>query len=177
RTGTVFGEDLPFVLGLPGPPLFPANSTVQDRQVADLFIQYLANFARTGNPNGPSTDSRPDHTSPQPYWDSYDTINQLYLELGGPGLVSSVRTHYRGHKLSAWLSLIPQLHGNAATMSDLPPRHHHFREEGPQYYDGSVRPQSVFKSAVRSTSTKAPVSTTPTPKEETLPRLLQQLPQ
>lgn len=34
------------------------------------------------NPNGPSTDSRPDHTSPQPYWDSYDTINQLYLELG-----------------------------------------------------------------------------------------------
>jgi hypothetical protein len=46
-----------------------------------------------------------------------------------------IRNHYRGHKLSMWLSLIPQLHapGDSAEMSM---RHHHFTEENAQYYDG-----------------------------------------
>lgn len=46
-----------------------------------------------------------------------------------------IRNHYRGHKLSMWLSLIPQLH-SPADLNELPMRHHHFAEENAQYYDG-----------------------------------------
>lgn len=45
------------------------------------------------------------------------------------------KNHYRGHKLSMWLSLIPQLH-NPGDLTDLTMRHHHFNEEAAQYYDG-----------------------------------------
>lgn len=48
-----------------------------------------------------------------------------------------MRNHYRGHKMSLWLNLIPQLHrpsdGDETSM-----RHHHFQEEGDQYYDGKT---------------------------------------
>lgn len=46
-----------------------------------------------------------------------------------------VRNHYRGHKLSMWLSLIPQLH-SPGDLAELSMRHHHFLEESAQYYDG-----------------------------------------
>jgi len=45
-----------------------------------------------------------------------------------------IRNHYRGHKLSMWLSLIPQLHSPGD--SELPMRHHNFPEESAQFYDG-----------------------------------------
>lgn len=45
-----------------------------------------------------------------------------------------MRNHYRGHKMSLWLNLIPQLHRPG--VDDLSMRHHHFQEEGAQYYDG-----------------------------------------
>lgn len=77
-----------------------------------------------------------------PFWDTYDTINQLYLELGNK---AEMKSHYRGHKMSLWLNLIPQLHRAAGDGDDLSMRHHHFQEEGDQYYDGSVRPQTMQK--------------------------------
>lgn len=46
-----------------------------------------------------------------------------------------IRNHYRGHKLSMWLSLIPQLH-SPGDIAELSMRHHHFLEESAQYYDG-----------------------------------------
>ena len=46
------------------------------------------------------------------------------------------RNHYRGHKLSMWLSLIPQLHSPGEI--ELSMRHHHFVEESAQYYDGEL---------------------------------------
>jgi hypothetical protein len=45
-----------------------------------------------------------------------------------------VKNHYRGHKLSMWLSLIPQIHSPGE--ADLSMRHHHFIEENSQFYDG-----------------------------------------
>ncbi|CAD7085883.1 unnamed protein product [Hermetia illucens] len=72
-----------------------------------------------------------------PFWDTYDAINQLYLEMGNK---VEVRNHYRGHKLSMWLSLIPQLH-SPGDLAELPMRHHHFMEDSAQYYDGIIRPQ------------------------------------
>ncbi|XP_073824261.1 neuroligin 2 [Musca autumnalis] len=58
RTGSVRGEDVPFWLGLPISPLFPHNYTTQERQISRLMLRYLANFAKTGNPNQSS------HSSP-----------------------------------------------------------------------------------------------------------------
>ena len=51
RVGSVRGEDVPYVLGLPlvgGQPFFPHNYTHQDASVSRLLIHYLANFARKG---------------------------------------------------------------------------------------------------------------------------------
>ncbi|GAB0098543.1 uncharacterized protein DMENIID0001_142860 [Sergentomyia squamirostris] len=84
-----------------------------------------------------------------PFWDTYDAINQLYLELGSN---VEVRNHYRGHKLSMWLSLIPQLHSGEST--ELSMRHHHFLEESAQYYDGIVRPQSLHRPATPAVKTE-----------------------
>jgi hypothetical protein len=48
-----------------------------------------------------------------------------------------MRNHYRGHKMSLWLNLIPQLH-RPGEGDDVSMRHHHFQEEDDQYYDGNA---------------------------------------
>ncbi|XP_039278642.1 neuroligin-1, partial [Nilaparvata lugens] len=187
RAGSVRGEDVPYVLGLPlvgGQPFFPHNYSTQDAALSTQLIHYLANFVRKGDPNGPASPrqgaphSGPPHSgnlhsgSPHPsadpsstsnhespFWDTYDSINQLYLEMG---VKPEVRNHYRGHKMSLWLNLIPQLHQPG--IAELSMRHHHFQEEGAQYYDGSVRPQSLQRpslptAATLTTSTETPTTT------------------
>lgn len=74
-------------------------------------------------------------TSP-PFWDSYDSINQLYLEAGHN---PEMHSHYRGHKMSLWLNLLPQLHRPGYEINM---RHHHLAES-PSLYEGPVRPQST----------------------------------
>lgn len=71
-----------------------------------------------------------------PFWDSYDSINQLYLEVGRK---IEMRSHYRGHKMSLWLNLLPQLHRPGYEISM---RHHHL-SENPSLYEGAVRPQTM----------------------------------
>ncbi|XP_050309519.1 neuroligin-1-like isoform X2 [Anthonomus grandis grandis] len=151
RMGSVRGEDLPYILGLPlinGETFFPHNYSHSDIAVSRTLVQYISNFIATGDPNGGAlpnafpTDSK---TTPQsendiprlPYWDTYDTINQFYLEMGN---YPERKDHYRGHKMSLWLNLIPQLH-RPGESDDISMRHHHFQEEDDKYYDGSVRPQ------------------------------------
>ena len=89
------------------------------------------------DPNGVSpltsgSDGLP--TSP-PFWDSYDSINQLYLEAGRS---TEMRSHYRGHKMSLWLNLLPQLHRPGYEISM---RHHHL-VDSPSLYEGAVRQQT-----------------------------------
>ncbi|XP_058062273.1 neuroligin-3 [Anopheles bellator] len=74
-----------------------------------------------------------------PFWGHYDTTNQVFMEIGNKVVPKS---HYRGHKLSLWLSLIPQLH-SSFNVPELSMRHHHFSEENPIFYDGLVREQIV----------------------------------
>ncbi|XP_060517630.1 neuroligin-1-like isoform X2 [Cylas formicarius] len=155
RASSVRGEDLPYILGLPligGGPFFPHNYSHGDVGVSKTLIQYISNFIKSGDPNGgvPNAPASKSHNSQlvngdsnnvddhPPYWDAYDTINQFYLELGNR---PEMKNHYRGHKMSLWLNLIPQLHqpGDADEVSM---RHHHFQEEDDQYYDGFVRPQT-----------------------------------
>ncbi|KAM7352957.1 neuroligin 2 [Cochliomyia hominivorax] len=271
RTGSVRGEDVPFWLGLPISPLFPHNYTTQEKQISRLMLRYLANFAKTGNPNQSSlssplpssssligdlplsasssssssassssstsnqaadvthdkvkrssfnivnattssTSSGPiksntivedvataaarealnlavlynqrrtkrtyykrhsrsndDHSGSSasnevkyflnnnnnnnninnldsdelPFWDAYDVVNQLYMELGNK---AEIQSHYRGHKLSMWLNLIPQLHRHA-NMNDQSMRHHQFQDDlnNLNLYEGIVRAQIQTK--------------------------------
>lgn len=55
-----------------------------------------------------------------------------------PGNKIEIKNHYRGHKLSMWLSLIPQLH-MPGDLTELAMRHHHFAETDKRFYDGKFR--------------------------------------
>lgn len=55
-----------------------------------------------------------------------------------------MKNHYRGHKLSLWLNLIPQLH-NPGELNELSMKHHHFSESDAKFYDGIVRAQNLEK--------------------------------
>lgn len=95
-----------------------------------------------------------------PYWDTYDALNQYYLEVGTK---IEIKNHYRGHKLSLWLNLIPQLH-MPGELSELSMRHHHFSESDAKFYDGIVREQNLEKPIViiRTTPIRNDQKSTPT---------------
>ncbi|XP_076280618.1 neuroligin-1 [Lasioglossum baleicum] len=139
------GEEIPYLLGIPllrgevVSVLFASiNYTSADENLSKLLVHYLANFVKRGDPNGASplttgSDGLP--TSP-PFWDPYDSINQLYLEAGRS---TEMRSHYRGHKMSLWLNLLPQLHRPGYEISM---RHHHLSESS-SLYEGPVRSQTL----------------------------------
>lgn len=56
-----------------------------------------------------------------------------------PGDKPEMRSHYRGHKMSLWLSLIPQLHRPGSDLPDATMRHHHFQEDNANYYEGILQ--------------------------------------
>lgn len=73
-----------------------------------------------------------------------------------------MKNHYRGHKLSLWLNLIPQLH-MPGELSALSMRHHHFSESDAKFYDGVVREQIIDKSkAIKPTVIKSDHNSMPT---------------
>lgn len=56
-----------------------------------------------------------------------------------PGMKPKVRDHYRAHRLSFWLNLIPQLH-RPGSVSVIPQHHLLDDHNNPLTYDGVVRP-------------------------------------
>lgn len=92
----------------------------------------------------------------------------IYFSIGNK---FDMKNHYRGHKLSLWLNLIPQLH-MPGDLNELPIRHHHFSESDPKFYDGIVRARStekpvfikpaILKNDITLTPTKALVTTVAT---------------
>ncbi|XP_034951793.1 neuroligin-1-like isoform X2 [Chelonus insularis] len=134
------GEELPYLLGIPllrnEPNRYssPTNYTPEEESLSRMLVRYLSNFVRRGDPNGGGVGE--DFIKGQPFWDSYDSINQLYLEVSRS---PEMRSHYRGHKMSLWLNLLPQLHRPGYEISM---RHHHLAES-PSLYEGAVRPQSM----------------------------------
>ena len=97
----------------------------QDETISRAVMTYWTNFAKSGNPNKNGDIEQLRKSELLLHWDSYDN-HQKYLELGKfwlifcfyrivkfccvvPGLRPRVLHHYRGHKMSIWLSLIPQL--------------------------------------------------------------------
>ncbi|KOX75170.1 Neuroligin-3 [Melipona quadrifasciata] len=121
-------------------PTPPHESRDSNQPIANFrCISVAPEEARfSGDPNGvsPLTSGSDGLPSSPPFWDSYDSINQLYLEAGRS---TEMRSHYRGHKMSLWLNLLPQLHRPGYEISM---RHHHLAES-PSLYEGAVRPQTM----------------------------------
>ncbi|KAM0731201.1 Neuroligin-1 [Formica fusca] len=144
RLGSVRGEDIPYIFGLPlvaGGAFFPRNYSRQDQGVAEAVLTFFTNFAKTGNPNEPHKIESVDYGTPKEKtrfrgltWEQYETGSQQYLTIA---LKPKMKSHYRGHKMAMWLNLIPQLHRPGD--DDVSMRHHHFRERGDHYYAGAVR--------------------------------------
>ncbi|XP_030760903.1 neuroligin-4, X-linked-like, partial [Sitophilus oryzae] len=150
RMGTVHGEELPYMFGAPlvdGFNHFPKNYTRSELALSESFIIFIANFARTGNPN--------EHHKQEPVlaasrernrfrtivWDEYDPVHQKYLEIG---MKPRMKNHFRAHQLSVWLRLIPELH--RAGMEDVVARHNLFRNHNnADLYDGAVRPDPLSR--------------------------------
>ncbi|XP_017759226.1 PREDICTED: neuroligin-4, X-linked-like [Eufriesea mexicana] len=144
RLGSVRGEDIPYIFGLPlvaGGSFFPRNYSSQDQGVAEAVLTFFTNFAKTGNPNEPHKIESVDYGTPKENkryhgltWEQYETGTQQYLTIA---MKPKMKSHYRGHKMAVWLNLIPQLHRPGD--DDVSMRHHHFRERGDHIYAGPVR--------------------------------------
>ncbi|KAL1513202.1 hypothetical protein ABEB36_002640 [Hypothenemus hampei] len=145
RLGSVRGEDLAYILGQPlvgGLPYFPQNYSRQDMGVSEALLNFISNFAKTGDPNIPGINKEvPDYGTPKERtryrgltWDPYEIGTQYYLSITQK---PKMKSHYRGHKMAVWLNLIPQLHQPGD--DDVSMRHHHFYEREPHYYAGAVR--------------------------------------
>ncbi|KAG8275527.1 neuroligin-1-like [Homalodisca vitripennis] len=149
RLGSLRGEDLPYVLGVPlvgGLPLYPGNYTRADAAVSETILSFVTNFAKTGNPNEPKFERNEFGVLKEKdvhkglTWEQYNPNSQLYLSLGPK---PRMRSHYRGHKMSVWLNLLPQLHRPGDR--DVAMRHHYFFQRNNTHYDGIVRPEVVTR--------------------------------
>lgn len=92
RLGSVRGEDIPYIFGLPlvaGGAFFPRNYSRQDQGVAEAVLTFFTNFAKTGNPNEPHKIESVDYGTPKEKtrfrgltWEQYETGSQQYLTIG-----------------------------------------------------------------------------------------------
>ncbi|OXA46197.1 Neuroligin-4, Y-linked [Folsomia candida] len=106
---------------------FTGNYSRNEVQLSQTVIGYWANFIRSGNPNddklegesllpnGGSGSGRTGNSNEKSSksriveWPQYDPLYKKYLTID---MKPRVRTHYRAHKLSFWLHLVPDLQKN-----------------------------------------------------------------
>ncbi|KAK0158570.1 hypothetical protein PV328_009553 [Microctonus aethiopoides] len=128
RQGCIHGEELPYFFGAPlvgGLSHWPKNYTRAEITLAESVILYLTNFARTGNPNEGTPDTGPGGSRPERtklkniLWTAYEAVHKNYLTLDTK---SKLKNHYRAHRLSFWLNLVPDLHKPGT--DDVPRSHH-----------------------------------------------------
>ncbi|CAG0897016.1 unnamed protein product [Darwinula stevensoni] len=202
RLGCVHGEELAYVFGAPlvdggGMDPFPGNFSRNEQGLSLATIGWWANFVKTGsvfdsldsvrvsddlrdvlgrcrNPNGLEPPGSPT-TSPvrnrqkDVHWSQFDFMNQRYLSID---LRPKVKTHYRAHKLSFWMYLVPALHRAG---EDVPSGHHLLHQHhNLSTYDGVVRTliytrphPSTTTTTTTTTTTAAAETTTGSPPSET----------
>ncbi|KAJ1523481.1 hypothetical protein ONE63_001334 [Megalurothrips usitatus] len=133
RQGCIHGEDLPYVLGAPlagteGLSFFTNNFTKQEGLLSEAVMTYWTNFARTGTPSDPVEESGRGRAERSRYrnleWPAYEPVHKKYLHLD---LKPRVKTHYRAHRLSFWLHLVPELHRPGG--EGVPAQHHQLADE------------------------------------------------
>ncbi|XP_047537555.1 neuroligin-4, Y-linked-like isoform X1 [Vanessa atalanta] len=152
RMGAVHGEELPYIFGAPlaeGFGHFPENYTKFETALSESIMLFVANFAKTGNPNDNARQeaflpaSRERNKFRGINWEEYDSTHQKYLEIG---IKPRMKNHYRAHQLSVWLRLVPELHRTG--MEDVAARHNLFRNHNEQdLYEGIVRPDPLARNA------------------------------
>lgn len=92
RLGSVRGEDITYILGLPlvgGMPFFAQNFSRQDMGVAEAVLNFFSNFAKSGDPNGPGQQKEiPDYGTIREKtrykgitWEPYEVGNQYYFSI------------------------------------------------------------------------------------------------
>ncbi|CAL1270996.1 unnamed protein product [Larinioides sclopetarius] len=146
RHGAIHGEDLAYLFGAPLVGTlshFPRNYTKAEMSLSEAVMSYWINFAKSGDPNitphqeleSLATDKARGRFE-KFAWSQYETVHQKYLLIG---MKPKIRDHYRAHRLSFWLNLIPQLH-RPGTASVVPQHHLLDDHNNPLTYDGIVRP-------------------------------------
>ncbi|CAK1600437.1 unnamed protein product [Parnassius mnemosyne] len=139
RQGCIHGEELPYIFGAPlvgGLAHFPRNYTKAEVALSESVMLYWGNFAKTGNPNE-AQESDPIRAGRQERvrmknmeWTAYEAVHKKYLNID---IKSKLKNHYRAHRLSFWLNLVPDLHRPGG--EDVPPSHHQLEHE-----DSSLQP-------------------------------------
>ncbi|XP_037924223.1 neuroligin-4, Y-linked isoform X2 [Hermetia illucens] len=143
RQGCIHGEDLPYIFGAPlvgGFSHFTRNYTKSEIGLSEIVMLYWSNFVRTGNPNE-QLDS--DHGVRQERgryktveWTAYESVHKKYLNFDTK---PKLKNHYRAHRLSFWLNLIPDLHKPGA--DNVPASHHQLNDDDVEIStDSTVKP-------------------------------------
>lgn len=98
---SIHGEDLPYVFGAPlgaaGP--FQDVFNAEERLLSEATMRYFTNFAKTGKPTSPVWTGRFMNMNPIDWekydvdWQEFNEINQNYLHLGIPPIVSQRYRH------------------------------------------------------------------------------------
>ncbi|KAH7646391.1 neuroligin-4 [Dermatophagoides farinae] len=141
RLGCIHGQDMAYLLGAPlvnGIQFswFPKNYSRFEMTLAKIYMNYLANFIKTGDPNKNVTNMY-DHynvSRQRESWPLYEEIQQKYISFDNK---ISIQDHYLAHRLSYWFNLLPQLH----KPGDADLKVHHLLEShnNIQTYDGIIR--------------------------------------
>nr|XP_001810887.1 PREDICTED: neuroligin-4, Y-linked isoform X1 [Tribolium castaneum] len=130
RQGCIHGEELPYLFGAPlvgGFMHFVRNYTKSEVLLAETTMIYWSNFARTGNPNEPPEGARQERNRFKNIdWTAYEAVHKKYLNLDTK---PKLKNHYRAHRLSFWLNLVPDLHKPGG--DDVPMSHHKLVDDDP----------------------------------------------
>ncbi|XP_071483098.1 neuroligin-2-like [Diadema antillarum] len=117
--GTVHLEEVPYIFGAPVVPepvgIYAVNYSEPESALSLALMTYWANFAKSGNPNVPDTQSATDLHRNFVVRFNYETLEEwprykrgserlLYLSTNPKS-----RDFYRVHKISLWEELIPKI--------------------------------------------------------------------
>ncbi|XP_059621539.1 neuroligin-1 [Phlebotomus argentipes] len=143
RQGCIHGEDLPYVFGAPlvgGFSHFPRNYTKAEIALSEAVMLYWTNFIRTGNPNEQQDlfDGKQEKLRIKNIeWFPYDTVHKKFLNLD---LKPKLKNHYRAHRLSFWLNLVPDLHKPGS--GNVPAAHHQLEDDD---WDAAAEAEATIK--------------------------------
>ncbi|XP_067638484.1 neuroligin-4, Y-linked isoform X2 [Eurosta solidaginis] len=148
RQGCIHGEDLPYLFGAPlvgGFTHFTRNYTKTEINLSEVVMLYWSNFVRTGNPNeqmeGDHSNSRQERSRYKTVeWTAYESVHKKYLNFDTK---PKLKNHYRAHRLSFWLNLIPDLHKPGG--DNVPAAHHQLRDDSDDELDNNIASDATIK--------------------------------
>lgn len=156
---SIHGEDLPYIFGAPlggiSPSPFHSTYNSEEQLLSMAIMKYFTHFARTGRPTEIQRSfysSRSRHRMPNE-WDRYDVdwqefneINQNYLLLGIPPVLSS---RYRHNYVKFWNEGLLDTN-TMKNYNSFNTNHHHHQQQQQEIYGKAVFvPSSASATAQR----------------------------